>query len=98
MPEARRPYVFPACGHVHGYHPSLEGAPCPMCRAQGPFVPVALAFDSVAISRDLPTHVFNPCGHAASKSVCEYWGALPVYDFTPSTLDTVRPQCPFCAR
>jgi hypothetical protein len=66
--EGLRSYVFPACGHVHGYHKSLEGRPCPLCRTRGPFVPIAFAFEP-AICYRRPTHVFNPCGHAASRKV-----------------------------
>eukprot|EP01038_Epipyxis_sp_PR26KG_P009504 gene9504-12804_t len=63
-------YIFPACGHVHGFHKSLEnGTNCPLCRTPGCFVPIAFAFES-AICNDIPTHVFNPCRHAASKSTC----------------------------
>ena len=52
--------VFTACGHVHGYHKSLEGRPCPLCRKHGAFVPIAFEFEA-AISDCKPTHVFNPC-------------------------------------
>ena len=62
--EDRRSYVFPACGHVHGYSAALEGRPCPLCRTAGPFVPIQFAFEPTLCSKR-PTHVFNPCGHAA---------------------------------
>ena len=62
--------VFPACGHVHGYHVNLIGRPCPMCRTVGPFVPIAFAFEP-AVCQAKPTHVFNPCGHAASRTACQ---------------------------
>lgn len=38
--ESQRPFVFPACGHVFGFHASFSGNPCPLCRHRGPFVPV----------------------------------------------------------
>ena len=41
----QRAYVFPACGHVYGYHESLDNQPCPLCRKKGPFVPVAFEYD-----------------------------------------------------
>jgi hypothetical protein len=44
--EEHRSFVFPACGHVHGYHKSLDGRPCPLCRTQGVFMPIAFAFES----------------------------------------------------
>lgn len=42
--------------------------PCPLCRSKGPFVPIAFSFES-SICSGKPTHVFNPCGHVASKQV-----------------------------
>ena len=38
-------YVFPGCGHVYGYHSSLEHKPCPLCRSKGVFVPVSFALE-----------------------------------------------------
>lgn len=32
IPEDRRPYVFPSCGHVHGYSKSLVGRYKCCCR------------------------------------------------------------------
>lgn len=40
-----RVMVFPACGHVHGYHQQLQNQPCPMCRQEGPYVPLAFSFE-----------------------------------------------------
>lgn len=42
--------------------------PCPLCRCKGPFVPVSIPSRNVLCSSK-PTHVFNPCGHAASEQV-----------------------------
>lgn len=43
--STQRVYVFPACGHVYGYHESLDNKPCPLCRKKGPFVPIAFEYD-----------------------------------------------------
>lgn len=95
--EENRSYVFPSCGHVHGYHKSLEHHACPLCRTYGSFVPIAFAFEpslnmatctqSEDASSQGPTHVFNPCGHVASLATCEYWSDLKVFCkqfYTPS--------------
>jgi hypothetical protein len=94
--ENSRTYVFPACGHVHGYHQSLVGKPCPLCRQPGPYVPLAFEFDS-AFSTTKPTNVLNPCGHAASRDVCEEFASIAcfVYDIHGNVLDH-RARCPFC--
>jgi pellino protein len=94
--EGRRSYVFPACGHVQGYHRSLQGRPCPLCRRPGPLVPLAFAFCASVCASPSPTHVFNPCGHVASQRVCERWASVPLFGpaaFPPQP----RPHCPFCA-
>ena len=74
------PYLLPikACGHVHGYHKSLEGKSCPLCRKSGPYVPIAFAFEPSICSRK-PTHVFNPCGHVASKQVIKNMYVSHIY-------------------
>jgi hypothetical protein len=93
--EEHRAYVFPACGHVHGFHKSLQGRPCPLCRKAGPFVPIAFSFEP-AIDCSIPTHVFNPCGHVASRKTCEEWQKISMHDSAPPTTQ-LRPICPFCA-
>lgn len=99
LAEEARTYVFPACGHVHGYHRSMEGKPCPLCRRVGPFVPIALPFEPALCDASRPTHVFNPCGHVASRATCHYW-STKVKLFSrqqPTTSYNPRPACPFCA-
>lgn len=110
--EEQRSYVFPACGHVHGYHKSLDGRSCPLCRKHGPFVPIAFAFEA-SICDQRPTHVFNPCGHVASHRTCRYWSNLklvskshhpqynspsgpPARPFSPDCRGLIA-ICPFCA-
>jgi hypothetical protein len=45
--------------------------PCPLCRRTGVFTPLIFPFDPVICPKP-PTHVFNPCGHAAAKEVNIY--------------------------
>ncbi len=90
-----RSYVFPACGHVHGYHRSMEHKPCPFCRKSGPFVPIAFSFEPSICDRR-PTHVFNPCGHVASHRTCHFWSQIPLYSRNLPSHE-MSPICPFCA-
>jgi hypothetical protein len=95
LPEGNRPYVFPSCGHIFSYHQSLEGRPCPLCRREGAFVPIAFSFEP-SICDKFPTHVFNPCGHVASNETCERWAQL----LLPSRIITDARHvhmCPYCA-
>ena len=94
----RRSYVFPACGHIFGCHRELRGRSCPLCRQAGPFTPVAFCCDSPAALRgpDPPTHCFNPCGHVASRAVCEKWAAIPLPAPGASPLAPLSPRCCFC--
>ena len=79
VPEDVRAYVFPACGHVSGFHKSLEEkGMCPLCRQVGPFVPLSFVFENSLFSGS-PTHVFNPCGHTGSESLCLYWSQLQIF-------------------
>lgn len=95
--ESCRTYVFPSCGHVHGYHKSLLGKSCPLCRVTGEFVPIALEMDSCFYFKK-PTHVFNPCGHVASQSLCEQFANIPmfIYDSQGKIIDQ-NAKCPFCS-
>lgn len=90
--EENRSYVFPSCGHVHGYHKSMEGRSCPLCRQEGPFVPIAFSFEPTLCS-ERPTHVFNPCGHVASLKTCIKWSKI--YVISKNLNDTCS-ICPFC--
>lgn len=93
--EESRSYVFPACGHVHGYHKSLEGKPCPLCRKLGSFVPIAFEFEP-AICDQVPTHVFNPCGHVASLRTCSFWAKKKVLTRNLLPFHDLNAICPFC--
>ncbi|CAM9116456.1 unnamed protein product [Ectocarpus fasciculatus] len=94
--KALVPHIFPACGHVQGYAKQLAWGPCPMCRTPGPLVEIKFGWCS-AIDREVPTVVFNPCGHAASLEVAERWSRLAMPNNAPP--DAVyRPICPYCAK
>lgn len=95
LPEENRPYVFPACGHIFAYHSSIEGRPCPLCRQEGPFVPIAFSFEP-AICDKFPTHVFNPCGHIASQEVCAWWADAWIPSHDVAAAEQVH-LCPYCA-
>ena len=101
------PWVFAACGHVHGYSESLECSNCPLCRRASPFTPIRLPFED-EICNKCPTHVFNPCGHAASIECVQFYANVP-----PSSVGVdsalgdeaklekefkvgTTPCCPFC--
>lgn len=94
--ENKTPYIFPACGHVFGYHSGLVNKSCPLCRKSGTFVPLAIEFENLLSDRR-PTHVFNPCGHIAAKYICELFSNIPMFlygkegEIIGSCL-----KCPFC--
>lgn len=109
IPENHRPYVYPACGHVHAYHKSLASArqpQCPVCRTLGPFVPLIFSYDPVLDSGS-PTHVFNPCGHMASLDMCRKWSAIPrpvhhsgykdIHEAAGHSTYEDTGLCPYCA-
>ena len=101
------PWVFAACGHVHGYSESLEGGNCPLCRCVSPFVSIQMPFESM-ICDQYPTHVFNPCGHAASLECVQFYAKVPTSsvsnrdDLNAHTVadekskPAITPCCPFC--
>ena len=90
-------YVFPKCGHIHSYNSNLEGRPCSLCRETGSYVSLKFACEPL-IDDEKPSHVFNPCGHAASLSCCQKYSTIKL---TASLLelDTGHKYsiCPFCA-
>ncbi|KAJ8605537.1 hypothetical protein CTAYLR_000091 [Chrysophaeum taylorii] len=92
----RRPYIFPACGHVHAFAPELQRVPCPLCRTRGPFVELKLEWEP-SICDDEPQVAFNPCGHIVSERVARKWASLALPDNAPPNA-RYRPICPFCAK
>lgn len=79
------PCVFPMCGHVIGYIKKYvaQKIECPICRTEGPYVPVRLDPVDYLVTVDATTapgpatHVFNPCGHCTSEANVKYWTATP---------------------
>lgn len=71
-------------------------APCPLCRARGPFVELKLEWEP-AICDDEPEVAFNPCGHIVSERCARKWASLSLPDNAPPNA-RYRPICPFCAK
>lgn len=100
--EDKQPWVYLACGHVHGYHnwghrseqgpgPQRE---CPMCRMVGPYVPLWLGCEpAFYVDTGAPTHAFVPCGHVCSEKSVKYWSEIPL----PHGTHAFHAACPFCA-
>lgn len=106
--EERQPWVYLSCGHVHGRHDwgqRSEGeqrrgegvAPrreCPLCRSEGPYVPLWLGSEpAVYLDAGPPTHGFVPCGHVCSERTARYWAEISL----PHGTHAFRPVCPFCS-
>jgi hypothetical protein len=93
-------WVFPKCGHVHGFNPGLiEQRRCTICRETGDYTPLKLEPDEILkiFCKDRPTHVFNPCGHAADEQAVQKWSQI----LQPLLLDPIYQEpscscCPFC--
>ncbi|DAZ96893.1 TPA: hypothetical protein N0F65_008854 [Lagenidium giganteum] len=88
------PNVFPACGHVFGYEERIaHSKTCPLCRTPGNLVPLLLKENSKlqpAKERNtVPECVFNPCGHAITKSLAQRYSSI--------LMPNGRAICPFCA-
>lgn len=100
--EDKQPWVYLACGHVHGYHDwghrsereSNAQRECPMCRAVGPYVPLWLGCEpAFYVDTGAPTHAFVPCGHVCSEKSTRYWSEIPL----PHGTHAFHAACPFCA-
>uniref|UniRef100_A0A8C8DQV1 Uncharacterized protein n=1 Tax=Oryzias sinensis TaxID=183150 RepID=A0A8C8DQV1_9TELE len=93
--EERQPWVYLSCGHVHGRHDwgqRSEGeqrkgevaAPqreCPLCRSEGPYVPLWLGSEpAVYLDAGPPTHAFVPCGHVCSERTARPWWSRSVWE------------------
>ncbi|KAK5857362.1 hypothetical protein PBY51_010614 [Eleginops maclovinus] len=100
--EEKQPWVYLACGHVHGYHnwghrseqePNAQRE-CPMCRVVGPYVPLWLGCEpAFYVDTGAPTHAFVPCGHVCSEKSVKYWAEIPL----PHGTHAFHAACPFCA-
>lgn len=94
------PWVFPRCGHVHGFNSQLViQQRCPLCREESPYTELKPESQEIMhiFCKEKPTHVFNPCGHVIDYSGALFWGSLKL----PTVYDSVyeRPNCtacPFC--
>uniref|UniRef100_A0A1A7WU93 Pellino homolog 2 n=1 Tax=Iconisemion striatum TaxID=60296 RepID=A0A1A7WU93_9TELE len=100
--EDKQPWVYLACGHVHGYHnwghrseqgPNTQRE-CPMCRVVGPYVLLCLGSEpAFYVDTGAPTHAFVPCGHVCSEKSVKYWSEIPL----PHGTHAFHAACPFCA-
>lgn len=100
--QDKQPWVYLACGHVHGYHnwgnrsaqePNAQRE-CPMCRVVGPYVPLWLGCEAAFyVDTGAPTHAFVPCGHVCSEKSVKYWSEIPL----PHGTHAFHSACPFCA-
>ena len=73
--------VFPACGHVVTFNEDMERGllSCPLCRSESRLKKLSISFTPAVTHADTtPTHVFNPCGCAASLRCCEFWSDIKV--------------------
>lgn len=100
--QDKQPWVYLACGHVHGYHEwghSSDHEPndkreCPMCRAVGPYVALWLGCEpAFYVDSGAPTHAFIPCGHVCSEKSARYWSEIPL----PHGTHAFHAACPFCS-
>ena len=73
--------VFPACGHLVTYSTEMaEGLiDCPLCRKPSTLVPLSIAYTPAVTHGDKPpSHIFNPCGCAASQDCVKFWSTVKV--------------------
>ena len=91
--------VFPACGHVVTYSTEMKKSLqiCPLCRAMSDLRVLKIAYEPALHGADEPpTHVFNPCGCAASLKCCDFWGSLTMPNNAHPGYSNCA-VCPFCA-
>ena len=99
VPE-RHPWVYLACGHVHGPHEwraetgeTNQQRTCTICRKVGPFVRLSNGEErSYCLDMEPPTHAFVPCGHMCSEHTAKYWSSVPIQ----YSIDKWSAVCPFC--
>jgi len=91
--------VFPGCGHVVSFNVEMERGLqcCPLCRRESKLKMLNISFIPAVTHADIaPTHVFNPCGCAASEECCEFWSNIKV-KHPPTPGNSNVSLCPFCA-
>lgn len=90
--------IFPACGHLVTYSPSMASGltHCPLCRQCSSLVPLSIAYTPAVTYGDTPpTHVFNPCGCAASEECVRFWSDIKIsHPPVPGQSDVSI--CPYC--
>nr|BAF35978.1 pellino [Molgula tectiformis] len=96
-PTEKQPWVYLACGHIHGWIDwgwRGEERMCPLCRSVGKYVPLWMG-NEPAFYKDHgpPTHCFVPCGHVCSEATAKYWAQTPL----PHGTQAFNAACPFCA-
>ncbi|XP_025105862.1 protein pellino-like [Pomacea canaliculata] len=94
----KHPYVYLACGHVHGKHEwgqsDSQHCTCPLCLKTGPFVKLQMGCElSLYVDAEYPTFCFSPCAHVASESTVKYWSQVQV----PHGSQGFQVICPFCS-
>jgi len=91
--------VFPGCGHIVTFSAEMQRGlqNCPMCREECQLQMLSIAYEPAITGADTsPTHVFNPCGCAASLPCVDFWSDLKMpHNAHPGY--TNCPICPFCA-
>jgi hypothetical protein len=89
----KQPYVYMACGHVHGQHAWGKGDDthsrvCPMCRTKGPFTKVQTGQETgYYVDTGPPSCCFSPCAHLASEETVRW--VLHAFLFCPCIYHSV---------
>lgn len=71
--------VFPGCGHIVTFSADMQRGlqACPLCRDESQLQMLSISYEPAITNADTsPSHVFNPCGCAASLSCVKYWADL----------------------
>ncbi|XP_039258899.1 E3 ubiquitin-protein ligase pellino homolog 1-like [Styela clava] len=96
-PSEKQPWVYLACGHVHGridWGRRGEERMCPLCRTIGKYVPLWMGNEPAFYNdRGPPTHCLVPCGHVCSEVTAKFWALTPL----PHGTQAFNAACPFCA-
>jgi hypothetical protein len=91
--------VFPGCGHIVTFSAEMQKGlqSCPLCREECQLQMLSIAYEPAITGADTsPTHVFNPCGCAASLECVQFWSDLKMPHIAHPGF-TNCPICPFCA-
>jgi len=95
-----RAWIYPSCGHVHGFNPELlNNERCTICRQSGVYTELKIESNEVlkAFSSTKPTHVLNPCGHAIDLNGAQLWSTLlQLMQDDAIYQKASKIACPFC--